>query len=62
MRENMSEKKAKDHAADALKEAAERRAGKEKLAQEIAKEHGGRDGPEATRYGDWEKNGITSDF
>ncbi len=22
----------------------------------------GRDGPEATRYGDWEKNGIASDF
>jgi hypothetical protein len=28
----------------------------------LAKEYGGRDGPEATRYGDWEKNGIISDF
>ena len=26
------------------------------------KEIGGREGPEPTRYGDWEKNGIISDF
>ncbi|WP_020398738.1 DUF1674 domain-containing protein [Kordiimonas gwangyangensis] len=26
------------------------------------KEVGGRKGPEPTRYGDWEKNGIISDF
>lgn len=26
------------------------------------KEIDGRDGPEPTRYGDWEKGGITSDF
>ena len=26
------------------------------------KEVGGREGPEPTRYGDWEKNGIISDF
>ncbi len=25
-------------------------------------ELGGRKGPEPTRYGDWEKNGIISDF
>jgi len=25
-------------------------------------EYGGRKGPEPTRYGDWEKNGIISDF
>jgi hypothetical protein len=25
-------------------------------------ELGGRNGPEPTRYGDWEKNGICSDF
>jgi hypothetical protein len=25
-------------------------------------EIGGRDGPEPTRYGDWERNGIISDF
>ena len=26
------------------------------------KELGGRKGPEPTRFGDWEKDGITSDF
>ena len=26
------------------------------------KEVGGRDGPDPTRYGDWEKDGIASDF
>lgn len=26
------------------------------------KEVGGRDGPEPTRYGDWENKGIVSDF
>jgi hypothetical protein len=29
---------------------------------DMAKEVGGREGPEPTRYGDWEKNGIISDF
>jgi len=27
-----------------------------------AREHGGRAGPEPTRYGDWEKNGRCIDF
>lgn len=27
-----------------------------------APEYGGKDGPEPTRYGDWEKNGICWDF
>ncbi|MBL4789948.1 MAG: DUF1674 domain-containing protein [Kordiimonadaceae bacterium] len=27
-----------------------------------AKEYGGREGPEPTRYGDWENKGIISDF
>ncbi|MFC3551778.1 DUF1674 domain-containing protein [Lysobacter cavernae] len=27
-----------------------------------AKEFGGREGPEPTRYGDWEKNGRCIDF
>ena len=31
-------------------------------AQETPVEHGGRKGPEPTRYGDWEKNGIAVDF
>lgn len=42
----------------ALAEAAERRRDAEKLA----KEHGGPSGPEPTRYGDWERKGIVSDF
>jgi len=46
----------------ALAEAAARRA---KCAGKTAgqpKELQGRDGPEPTRYGDWEKDGLTSDF
>ena len=31
-------------------------------AGDRAREIGGRQGPEPTRYGDWEKNGIISDF
>jgi hypothetical protein len=49
----------------ALAEAEERRrlADQRKAANpQPPKEVGGRDGPDPTRYGDWEKNGITSDF
>ena len=44
----------------ALAEAEARRetAGKRDTAREV----GGRKGPEPTRYGDWEKDGIVSDF
>lgn len=28
----------------------------------LPREIGGRDGPEPTRFGDWEKGGIASDF
>jgi hypothetical protein len=42
----------------ALAEAAERRSEAEKLAPE----KGGPDGPEPTRYGDWERKGIAVDF
>ena len=31
-------------------------------AQELPREWGGREGPEPTRYGDWEKNGRCIDF
>jgi hypothetical protein len=31
-------------------------------ARELAPELGGPKGPEPTRYGDWEKKGIISDF
>jgi hypothetical protein len=29
---------------------------------DVAVEHGGRPGPDPTRYGDWEKNGRCIDF
>lgn len=44
----------------ALAEAEERR--KKTPAVTLPKELNGRDGPEPTRFGDWEKKGITSDF
>jgi hypothetical protein len=31
-------------------------------ASELPREHGGRDGPEPTRFGDWEKGGRCIDF
>jgi len=46
----------------ALAEAAARRVERERHAPDQPKEVGGRDGPEPTRYGDWEKDGLTSDF
>ena len=45
----------------AIAEAAERRRQMEEKAQPAA-EIGGRDGPDPVRYGDWEVNGIASDF
>lgn len=44
----------------ALAEAAERR----RLAGETSSpiEHGGRDGPEPVRFGDWENKGLAIDF
>ena len=44
----------------ALAEAEARRAAAH--AQEQATEVGGRDGPEPTRFGDWEKGGRCTDF
>lgn len=47
----------------ALAEAAERRAQAAKLAAEQRpRELQGPAGPEPTRYGDWERKGIASDF
>jgi hypothetical protein len=48
----------------ALQEAEERRcrAEQQKAAAPSAREVGGREGPDPTRYGDWEKGGIASDF
>lgn len=44
----------------ALAEAAARRAAAK--AQQPAAEIGGPAGPEPTRYGDWERKGVASDF
>jgi len=46
----------------ALAEAAARRAARDPQAAERPKESGGPKGPEPTRYGDWERKGLASDF
>ncbi len=50
----------KDAGKRACAEAEARRSAEKKA--EPAPEHGGRSGPEPTRFGDWEKNGLISDF
>jgi len=54
------ERRRKEAAKRALEEAEIRN--REHDANILEKELGGRKGPEPTRYGDWEKKGITSDF
>jgi len=49
-----------DAAKRALAEAEERR--KKAKDTDLPVEHGGRNGPEPVRYGDWEKKGIAVDF
>ena len=44
----------------ALKEAEIRNS--KNTTKDLPHELGGRNGPEPTRFGDWEKKGITSDF
>jgi hypothetical protein len=46
----------------ALAEAEARRKAAMNQAGSLPPEKGGRKGPEPTRYGDWEKRGIASDF
>ncbi len=56
------ERRRREAGARALAEAEERRA---KPAGKLAshpKEIGGQAGPEPTRYGDWERKGLISDF
>jgi hypothetical protein len=63
-----AEKASKDEVAQRIREAGERAAAE--AAARRAEEHpetrpaerGGQKGPEPTRYGDWEKKGIVSDF
>lgn len=56
----MSAKKLQAAARRALEEAEIRR--REESRSRLPKEVKGRQGPEPTRYGDWETNGIVSDF
>lgn len=46
----------------ALAEAEARRAARERQNAGLPKETNGRGGLEPTRYGDWEKDGLASDF
>jgi hypothetical protein len=46
----------------ALLEAAARRAERDTRPANLPKEANGPKGPEPTRYGDWEHNGLASDF
>lgn len=62
MSDSEKDKRRQEAAKRALAEAQARRAGyDEKAALHKDEEHGPK-GPEPTRYGDWEKKGITSDF
>lgn len=51
-----------DEAKRALEEAALRRKKAEETKTAPPKEIMGRDGPDPVRFGDWEKDGIISDF
>lgn len=57
---SMTQRPLSPEAQRALAEAEERR--KAKPALKLPREVNGRDGPEPTRFGDWEKKGIASDF
>ena len=54
------EKRIAEAAARALAEAEARRKATAPASRPV--ELGGRDGPEPTRYGDWEKGGVAIDF
>lgn len=56
----MTNKSLPDAAKRALAEAEARR--KLSAVKPLPPEEGGPKGPEPTRFGDWEKKGITSDF
>lgn len=52
----------KDPVADGVTAQRHSKDQKDKSIKKPATEIGGQSGPEPTRYGDWEKNGIISDF
>ncbi len=59
-RETEIDRRRKEAAQRALEEAEQRK--RDDGGSALPKELGGRKGPEPTRYGDWEKKGIASDF
>ena len=63
-KQDRNSRKLTPEAQRALKEAEERREARKRAQdrQKKPKEVGGRDGPDPARYGDWEKDGIVSDF
>jgi len=60
MTDTQKSQKLAEAAKRALAEAEARK--KAERDAQMPTELGGRDGPEPTRFGDWEKKGITSDF
>ena len=62
MKQSKSSQKISPTAQRALNEAQQRREMAKQMKDDIPKEIGGRKGPEPVRFGDWEKNGIVSDF
>lgn len=59
---SLRERPLSDAAIQALAEAEERRRVRQEVSARGPKEIGGREGPDPVRYGDWEKDGIASDF
>ena len=57
---NDKERRLAEAAERALLEAKERKEKAKPL--DLPTELGGRDGPEPTRFGDWEKDGVVADF
>ena len=63
MNDNLTDEKPMPEAAKrALQEARLRREAREKSEKQSPREINGRDGPDPIRFGDWEKDGIASDF
>ena len=62
MAANDNRKDLPEAAKRALEEAEQRRKSLEKAEKPMPRELHGRDGPDPVRFGDWEKDGIISDF
>jgi len=60
--ERRAKNEARNEAKNEAKNEANRQAQEKPQDTSAPKEVGGPSGPEPTRYGDWEKKGLTSDF